>query len=122
MNDLEQYLKDNRPVVKDDPTFILETQRRMEAVEGIKGEVDRQRRHGRRALIVALCAGLVIGAAVTAIAFFYPAGADTVGQGPLQQILAFLQSNRKVLMLPTALLAIALALVLFKGRKDKAFI
>ncbi|MCR5327136.1 MAG: hypothetical protein K6E37_10390 [Bacteroidales bacterium] len=122
MNDLEQYLKDTRPVVKDDPTFILETQRRMEAVEGIKGEVDRQRRHGRRALIVALCAGLVIGAAVTAIAFFYPAGTDTVGQGSMQQILAFLQSNRKVLMLPTALLAIALALVLFKGLKDKAFI
>lgn len=122
MNDLEQYLKDNRPVVKDDPTFILETQRRMEAVEGIKGEVDRQRRHGRRALIVALFAGLVIGAAVTAIAFFYPASSDTLGQGSLQQILAFLQSNRKVLMLPTALLAIALALVLFKGRKDKAFI
>ena len=122
MNDLEQYLKDTRPVVKDDPTFILETQRRMEAVEGIKGEVDRQRRHGRRALIVALCAGLVIGAAVTAIAFFYPASTDTIGQGPLQQILSFLQSNRKVLMLPTALLAIALALVLFKGRKDKAFI
>ena len=122
MNDLEQYLKDNRPVVKDDPTFILETQRRMDAVEGIKGEVDRQRRHGRRALIVALFAGLVIGVAVTAIAFLYPASPDTLGQGPMQQILAFLQTNRKVLMLPTALLAIALALVLLKGRKDKAFI
>ena len=44
MSDLEQYLKDHKPVVKDDPTFLLEAQRRMDAVSGIKGEVDRQRR------------------------------------------------------------------------------
>ncbi len=58
MKEIEDFLRENRPITKDDPTFILETQRRMEQVEGIKGEVDRQRRHGRVALILALAVGL----------------------------------------------------------------
>ena len=60
MKEIEDFLRENRPITKDDPTFILETQRRMEQVEGIKGEVDRQRRHGRVALILALAAGLAL--------------------------------------------------------------
>ena len=39
---LEDFLRENRPAVKDDPTFLMETRRRMDAVEGIKQEVDRQ--------------------------------------------------------------------------------
>ena len=34
----------------------------MRAVEGIKNEVDRQRRYGRAAVVVALFAGLTVGA------------------------------------------------------------
>ncbi len=40
MKEIEDFLRENRPITKDDPTFILETQRRMEQVEGIKEEVD----------------------------------------------------------------------------------
>ena len=58
MSDIEDFLRENKPQVKEDPTFILEAQRRMEQVEGIKAEVDRQRSRGRVALIIALCAGL----------------------------------------------------------------
>ena len=61
MKEIEDFLRENKPQVKKDPTFILETRRRLEQVEGIKSEVDRQRHHGRVALIVALCAGLTIG-------------------------------------------------------------
>ena len=42
MSDIEDFLRENKPQVKEDPTFILEAQRRMEQVEGIKAEVDRQ--------------------------------------------------------------------------------
>ena len=54
MNDkqLESFLRENRPETASDPTFILETRRRMEQVEGIKSEVDRTRRGGRVALIL----------------------------------------------------------------------
>ena len=72
MKEIEDFLRENKPVVKDDPAFLLKTRQKMEAVEGIKAEVDRQRCYGRLALIVALIAGLAIGAAATAIAYLYP--------------------------------------------------
>ena len=121
MSDLEQYLKDHKPVVKDDPTFLLEAQRRMDAVAGIKGEVDRQRRHGRRALIIALCTGLLAGVAVSAIAFFFPVKPESVGQGILDSLRLFLQDYRECFLLPTALIAIALALVLFRNKRGSAW-
>ena len=117
MSELEQYLKDHKPVVKDDPTFLLEAQRRMAAVSGIKDEVDRQRRHGRWALVIALCAGLILGVAVSAVAFFLPVNPESMGHGILDSLRLFLQDYREYLLLPTALLAIALALVLFRGRR-----
>ena len=117
MSEIEDFLRENKPQVKNDPTFILETRRRLDQVEGIKAEVDRQRGHGRRALIVALVAGLAIGVLATVVAFLYPVDAQSVGDGLIQSIRLFLQSYRQYLMLPVAALAIALALVLFKGNK-----
>ena len=121
MSDLEQYPKDHKPVVKDDPTFLLEAQRRMDAVSGIKGEVDRQRRHGRRSLIIALCTGLLAGVAVSAITFFFPVKPESVGQGILDSLRLFLQDYREYFLLPTALIAIALALVLFRNKKGSVW-
>jgi hypothetical protein len=102
--------------VKDDPTFLLETQRRMDQVEGIKAEVDRQRSHGRVALIVALVAGLAVGVLATALAFLYPIDAQSVGDGLLESTRVFLQTYRQYLLLPVAILAITLALVLSSGK------
>ena len=45
--DIESLLRGNKPQVKDNPTFLLEVQQKMRTVEGIKSEVDRQRRYGR---------------------------------------------------------------------------
>ena len=117
MKEIEDFLRENKPVVKDNPTFILEAQRRMEAVEGIKAEVDRQRCYGRMALIIALVAGLVLGIAATAIAFLYPIDADSVGKGVLDSIRLFLTTWKQYLLLPVALLAIALSLVLMSGKR-----
>jgi len=114
MKDLEQYLRDNKPVVKEDPTFLLETRHRLEAVEGIKAEVDRQHVRTRRALIIALVAGLVAGVAVTAIAFLYPVNPTSVGAGLWESVCRFLQTYRLYLPLPVAALAITLGLVLTK--------
>ena len=112
MKEIEDFLRENKPVVKDDPTFILEAQRRMEQVDGIKAEVDRQHRRGRVALVIALVAGLAVGVLATAIAFLYPIDPESVGEGVWQSVRLFLQDYRQYLLLPVAALALLLALVL----------
>ena len=120
MKEIEDFLRENKPVVKDSPTFILEARRRMEAVEGIKAEVDRQRCYGRLALIITLMAGLLLGVVATAIAFLYPIDAESVGKGVLDSIRLFLTTWKQYLLLPVALLAIALSMVLISGKRGKS--
>ena len=120
MKEIEYFLRENKPVVKDNPTFILEARRRMEAVEGIKAEVDRQRCYGRLALIITLMAGLLLGVVATAIAFLYPIDAESVGKGVLDSIRLFLTTWKQYLLLPVALLAIALSMVLISGKRGKS--
>ncbi len=120
MKEIEDFLRENKPVVKDNSTFILEARRRMEAVEGIKAEVDRQRCYGRLALIITLMAGLFLGIAATAIAFLYPIDAESVGKGVLDSIRLFLTTWKQYLLLPVALLAIALSMVLMSGKRGKS--
>jgi hypothetical protein len=121
MKDIEQYLRENKPVVKEDPTFLLETRHRLEAVEGIKGEVDRQSCRMRKALILALVFGLIVGVGVATLAYFFPVNPETVGDGLLDSARLFLQNYRSYLFLPIALLAIALGLVMTR-KKGTAFI
>lgn len=120
MKEIEDFLRENKPVVKDNPTFILEARRRMEAVEGIKAEVDRQRCYGRLALIITLMAGLLLGVVATAIAFLYPIDAESVGKGVLDSIRLFLTTWKQYLLLPVALLAIALSMVLMSGKRGRS--
>ena len=115
MKEIEDFLRENKPVVKDDPTFLLKTRQKMEAVEGIKAEVDRQRCYGRLALIVALIVGLAIGATATAIAYLYPIDANSVGEGLLDSARAFLTTWKQYLPFIVAALAITLGLVLTRS-------
>ena len=112
MKEIEEFLRENKPHVKEDPTFILEAQRRMEQVDGIKAEVDRQRKYGRKALVAALIAGLAIGSAATALAYLYPIDANTVGEGLLDSIRAFLDTWKNYLIFVVAALGVTLGLVL----------
>lgn len=114
--ELDDYLRDNKPVVENDPAFLLETRRRMDAVEGIKGEVDRQRRYGRTAIIVTLVAGIVVGAAITVMAYLFPAEASSASAG----IRHFLITWKKYLIIPVAAMAIALGLILMSGNSKTA--
>ena len=117
MKEIDEFLRENKPAVKEDPTFLLETRRRMEAVEGIKAEVDRQRSRGRLALVWALAIGLAVGVFATAIAFLYPVDATTVGEGVWDSIHLFLATWKQYLLLPVAALAVLLGIVLSKGGK-----
>ena len=118
MKEIEDFLRENKPEVKKDPTFLLETRRRMEQVDGIKAEVDRQRSQGRVALIVTLAIGLAVGVVATAVAFLYPVDATSVGEGLWQSVRLFLETWKQYLPLPVALIAITLGLLLSLGRKQ----
>jgi hypothetical protein len=112
MKEIEDFLRENKPRVKNDPAFILEAQRRMESVEGIKSEVDRQHRRGRVALVVALAAGLAVGVLVTALAFLYPVDPESMADGFWDSARLFVQTWKMYLMVLVAVLAVALGLVL----------
>ena len=116
MKEIEDFLKENKPAVKQDPTFILETQKRMDQVEGIKAEVDRQRSHARLALVLALAAGLAVGVLATAIAFLYPADTVCAEDGLWQSVRAFLTTYKQYLLLPVAALAVTLGLLLSNSK------
>lgn len=61
MKNIDSFLKENKPQVKDNPTFLLEVQNKMRAVEGIKTEVDRQRRSGLAGIIATVVACVLAG-------------------------------------------------------------
>ena len=121
MKEIEDFLRENKPQVKEDPTFILKAQQRMEQVEGIKVEVDRQHHRGRIALIGALVAGLVIGLVAATLAFLFPIRPETVGDGLWQSARLFLQDYRQYLVYPVALFSITLILVLSRSRQYSSF-
>ena len=120
MKDIEEFLRENKPSVKDDPAFLMETRRRMKAVEGIKGEVDRQRGHGRRALIIALSAGVALGVLATVLAFLYPVDLQSLDGGFWQGVRVFLDTWKIYLIYPVAALAVILSLVLTLGGRKTA--
>ncbi|MBO6079210.1 MAG: hypothetical protein J6P66_10750 [Bacteroidaceae bacterium] len=116
-DNIEEFLRSTKPQVKDDPTFLLETQRRMNQVEGIKAEVDRQRSHGRITLIVTLVIGIIIGAAAMFIGYLYPVDMSQVDAGTFDKICIFLTTWKQYLFIPVAALSVSLALLLSRTRK-----
>lgn len=109
--DIESILRDSRPQVQDNPAFLLEVQQKMRAVEGIKNEVDMQRRYGRTALILALVSGLIVGALAISLAYLYPIDPTAISDGVLSDIRVFLESYKWYFLLPIAGCAISLGVI-----------
>ena len=110
-DNIEHFLRGNRPKVKDNPTFLLEVQQKLQTVEGIKAEVDRQRKFGRFALISALVLGLLVGAMGMCLAYFYPIDAEILSDSSfISSIRTFFETYQQYLLLPIAACAIGLGL------------
>lgn len=116
-DNIEEFLRSNKPQLKDDPTFLLETNRRLKQVEGIKAEVDRQRTHGRMALIVALLFGIVIGATAVIIGYICPVDLNKLNQGALAGIIVFLTTWKEYFLILAAALSVSLSYILSRTRK-----
>ncbi len=112
--DIESLLRKNKPQVKDNPTFLLEVQHKMRAVDGIKREVDQQRKYGRRAIIIALFLGLIAGSLITALAYLYPINPETLGDNLLANIKTLLDPWKHYILLFVAGCAIALGVICSK--------
>jgi len=115
--DIESLLRENKPHVKDNPTFLLEVQHKMRAVDGIKSEVDRQRRYGRHALVIALVAGLVLGCIITALAYLFPIDPESLGESLIADIKMILDPWKHYVLIFMAICAITLG-VIFSVRKE----
>ena len=116
-DNIEEFLRSNKPQLKDDPTFLLETNRRLKQVEGIKAEVDRQRTHGRMALIVTLILGIVICAAAVIIGYICPVDLNKLNQGALAGIIVFLTTWKEYFLILAAALSVSLSYILSRTRK-----
>ncbi len=110
--DIESYLRENKPQVKDDPTFMLEVRQKMRMVEGIKTEVDRQRRYGRAALVITLYVGLIVGALMMLLCYLYPVDTEILSSDILNSCRMFIDPIKQYLMIPIAGCAISLGIIL----------
>ena len=115
--DIESLLRENKPHVKDNPTFLLEVQHKMHAVDGIKSEVDRQRRYGHQALVIALVAVLVLGCIITALAYLFPIDPESLGESLIADIKMILDPWKHYVLIFMAICAITLG-VIFSVRKE----
>lgn len=118
--DIESLLRENKPQVHENPTFLLEVQQKMRAVDGIKSEVDRQRRYGRQAIVIALCAGLILGSMVAALAFLYPIAPESIGESFIADMKMVLEPWKPYILLFVAACAIALGTIYSKRKENTA--
>lgn len=107
-------------MVKDDPTFILRTLKNMESVDGIKGEVDRQRRLGRTAVLAALGIGVIAGLFIAATMILFPEASTALSQ-TLRDALGAIPYSLKLFITTVAILAVSLGLAVPSGRQSRTF-
>lgn len=115
--DIESFLRENRPQVKDNPTFLLEVQRKMREVEGIKSEVDRQRKYGRIALVVTLVFGLLLGALTMLLTYLIPMD-ELTDTDIFASIRLCVEPIKEYLIVPLIACIVALLAVLYTSRQN----
>ena len=115
--DIESFLRENRPKVTDNPAFLLEVQRKMREVEGIKSEVDRQRKSGRIALVVTLVFGLLLGALTMLLTYLIPVD-ELVDIDIFASIRLCVEPIKEYLIVPLIACAVALFVVLYSSRQN----
>lgn len=115
--DIESFLRENRPQVKDNPTFLLEVQRKMREVEGIKAEVDRQQKYGKIALVITLVFGLLLGALTMLLAYLVPVD-GLIDTDIIASIRLGIEPIKEYLIVPLIACIVALLAVLYTSRQN----
>ena len=112
MKEIEEYLRANVPEIPDEGEFMIETNARLGAVEGIKAEVDAGHRRFRLAMIIALSAGILAGCALTLLVLFSPIGLPEAADGFLSGTLRFVREAGAYIYIFMGACALSLGLLL----------
>ncbi|MBR3440987.1 MAG: hypothetical protein IKH00_04930 [Bacteroidales bacterium] len=115
MKDIEQFLRENVPETPDEGQFLIETNARMDSVEGIKKTVDGEYRRWRKALVIALALGLVLGCLLTLLAVFWPVQTDN---SSLSKTVEALKGGKEILMGFVACCAIGLGIMSMTKKRE----
>ncbi len=118
MKDIEQFLRENAPDMPDDGQFMVETNARLNSVEGIKKTVDGERRRWRKALVIALVVGLAVGCLLTLLVLFCPFEPVQAEDSTLIKALEAMQHGKEFLFGIIAALAIALGVVSITKKRE----
>ena len=118
MKDIEQYLRENAPQTPEEDQFLIETNARLDAVEGIKKTVDGERRRWRITLIVTLATGLALGCLVTLLALFYPIQPSQASASAWTKALEAIQGQKEILMGFVAVCAVALGILSLTKKRE----
>ena len=116
MKDIEQFLRNNTPEMPDEGQFLIETNARLDSVEGIKKTVDSEHRHWRKALIVVLVSGLILGCLLTLLAVFIPV---QEGSSSLTKSVEVLKGGKVLLMILIACCATGLGIMAMTGKREE---
>ena len=120
MNDIEQFLRENRPLEPSEGNFLIEVNSRLEAVEKVKQAVAAERRRGRGLLLASLAAGLLVGSLITIIILLHPVAPGAIGTQFIARLSLFLQGwARYIIMFLIAGGAIALGLLFASPRRGQ---
>ncbi|MBO4417104.1 MAG: hypothetical protein J5801_03155 [Bacteroidales bacterium] len=120
MNDIEQFLKENKPLEPAEGNFMIEVNSRLEAVEAVKRAVSAERSRSRALLLAALASGLLLGCIITAIIMLHPVAPGSLGTQFIVRLSMFLQGwARYIIMLLIAGGAIALGLAFASPRRER---
>lgn len=125
MKDIEQILRENAPHIPDEGQFMIETAARLKSVEGLKAEVEHSHRHGRRAMIIALVAGIALGG-IAVLMMLHPADVSSLlpedssaGIPFVDKVLATARANiRDIIFILIAAVAVALGLTTLPHRHE----
>lgn len=115
MKDIEQFLRENAPETPEEGQFLIETNARLDAVEGIKSTVDGEHRRWWKVLIITLVAGLVLGCLLTLLILFYPVRTDG---SSFSQAMESLHRWKPFLMGLIACCAIALGILSMTKKRE----
>ena len=113
--DIESFLKNHKPYVKENPAFLLEVQQKMRAVDGIKSEVDRQRKYGRITIVAAIVLGLIAGLLIGLSEFVIP---EDVTVDLVADIKVFIDRWKTFLLAVIPISAILIGLLSGKGKSE----
>ena len=120
MKDFEEYLRENKPEMPDEGHFLIETNTRLDAVEGIKRIVEQENRRRKFTLVATLVAGIMMGILAIVLVNLFPLQPLRIENGFWEKSLLWLRNYKEVFFFLVAVCATTLGIISM-NRRDEFF-